>query len=81
MCIYVICIYIYIYIYRSLCGRSLWGSYLPPRHQNVEFQIKDLSLSNLVYHTYHDMVVVMGAGPLEAAEPDLRPGPLRGVAA
>ena len=27
------------------------------------------------------MVVVLGAGPLEAAEPDLRPGPLRGVAA
>ena len=27
------------------------------------------------------MVVVMGAGPHEAAEPDLRPGPLRGVAA
>ena len=35
----------------------------------------------LVSHTYHDMVVVLGAGPLEAAEPDLRPGPLRGVAA
>ena len=33
------------------------------------------------YHTYHDMVVVRGARPLEAAEPDLRPGPLRGVAA
>ena len=27
------------------------------------------------------MVVVLGAGPLEAAEPDLWPGPLRGVAA
>ena len=27
------------------------------------------------------MVVVLGAGLHEAAEPDLRPGPLRGVAA